>query len=287
MIFDPEDFDKKLQKYRTKTFRTSVFSRVRSIEDALDFVNERGFIFFWPIKGFVFPSLWAANAGDRVVPDNHDDPGHVTWDWKDKMLGQKKWYYGRVLKRKNTIISLETLPYFYALSPNYGEYESDYQTQYEQGLLTAESKAVYEALLTNGPMDTLMLRKFSHMTSQSSSSRFQRALDQLQMEFKILPVGVSEAGAWNYAFMYDVLPRHFEWIEEKAGIITEPEARAFLLKRYLISMGADDLSRIRSMFRWDEKTLQRTIHRVMDDSSIKISSIELDGKPALTLDDLL
>ncbi len=287
MIFDPEDFDKKLQKYRTKTFRTSVFSRVRSIEDALDFVNERGFIFFWPIKGFVFPSLWAANAGDRVVPDNHDDPGHVTWDWKDKMLGQKKWYYGRVLKRKNTIISLETLPYFYALSPNYGEYESDYQTQYEQGLLTAESKAVYEALLTNGPMDTLMLRRFSHMTSQSSSSRFQRALDQLQMEFKILPVGVSEAGAWNYAFMYDVLPRHFEWIEEKAGIITEPEARAFLLKRYLISMGADDLSRIRSMFRWDEKTLQRTIHRVMDDSSIKISSIELDGKPALTLDDLL
>ncbi len=287
MIFDPEDFDKKLQKYRTKTFRTSVFSRVRSIEDALDFVNERGFIFFWPIKGFVFPSLWAANAGDRVVPDNHDDPGHVTWDWKDKMLGQKKWYYGRVLKRKNTIISLETLPYFYALSPNYGEYESDYQTQYEQGLLTAESKAVYEALLTNGPMDTLMLRKFSHMTSQSSSSRFQRALDQLQMEFKILPVGVSEAGAWNYAFMYDVLPRHFEWIEEKAGIITEPEARAFLLKRYLISMGADDLSRIRSMFRWDDKTLQRTIHRVMEENSIKISSIELDGKPALTLDDLL
>lgn len=287
MTFDSDDFSKKLQKYRAKTFRTSVLSRVRSISEAIDFVNERGFVFFWPIKGVVFPSLWAANAGDRDVPDNHDDPGHVTWDWKDKMLGKKEWYYGRVLKRKNTIISLEALPYFYALSPNYGEYETDYLTQYEQGLLTAESKAVYEALLNNGPMDTLMLRKFARMTSQSSASRFQRALDQLQMEFKILPVGISEAGAWNYAFMYDVLPRHFEWIEEKAGAITEPESRAYLLKRYLVSMGADQISHVRSMFRWDEKTLQRTINRVLEEHLLPISPVTLDEKPALTLNDLL
>jgi hypothetical protein len=42
---------KKLNKYRAQTYRLSPFSRVSSPKAALDFVNARGFIYFWPIKG--------------------------------------------------------------------------------------------------------------------------------------------------------------------------------------------------------------------------------------------
>jgi len=116
-------------------------------QQAVDYVNERGFIFFWPVKGYVFPSLWTAVAGDRPVADEHDDPGNITWNWKDSLLDKKVWYYGRVLKRKNTIISLDAIKYFYALSPNYGEPEEDFADRYSQGLLPWEAKLIFDALV--------------------------------------------------------------------------------------------------------------------------------------------
>ena len=284
---DTESLKKRIAKYRQITFRTAPGQRVRTIDEAVQYVNERGFIFFWPIKGLEFPALWTAVAGDREVASGHDDPGHVTWGWKDDMLGKKRWYYGRILKRKNTIASLEAFPYFYALTPNYGEYEVDYLTQYEQGLLTAEAKAVYEALLFNGPLDTITLRKEARMTSESSANRFQRAIDQLQVEMKILPVGISEAGAWKYAFIYDIVPRHFPDIEARAGRITEPEARSWLLTRYLISLGAEEIGRIRSMFRWTEKEVLSAATRIHEGEQLQIIQADSEGKQILALAELV
>ena len=82
---------KKLNSYRAQTFRLPPARRVASPKAALDYVNARGFIYFWPIKGIEFPSLWTAVAGNRVVADKHDDPGHITWGWKDRALGKKIW----------------------------------------------------------------------------------------------------------------------------------------------------------------------------------------------------
>ena len=85
---------------------------LKTVEQAIGFVEERGFIFFWPIKGIEFPSLWTAVAGDRPVASEHDDPGHVTWGWKDQMLGKRQWYYAKMLRKKATLISLEVAAYF-------------------------------------------------------------------------------------------------------------------------------------------------------------------------------
>ncbi len=107
---------KRLQSYRKHAYRVG---KIKTKEQAIDFVNTRGFIYFWPISGVTLPSLWVAAAGDRPVADAHDDPGHVTWGWKDSLLGARKWYYAKVLRKKATIIALDVAPYFYALSENY------------------------------------------------------------------------------------------------------------------------------------------------------------------------
>ena len=70
---------KKLKSHRALTFRLPPSPRVASPKAAIDFVNTRGFVYFWPIKGIDLPNLWTAVAGDRVVADKHDDPGHITW----------------------------------------------------------------------------------------------------------------------------------------------------------------------------------------------------------------
>jgi DNA-binding HxlR family transcriptional regulator len=250
--------------YRARTFGTTSSTLTRTIDQAVAFVQERGFISFWPIKGVLLPSLWTAVAGDRPVADAHNDPGHVTWDWKDKMLGKRRWYYGRVLRKKNSFLSLDMLPNFYALSPNYGEPEEDYLIDYEAGLLTAASKALYEALLREGPLDTIALRKKAGLTNQSANGEFNRALDELQTSFRILPVGVTDAGAWHYAFLYDLVPRHFPTLIEQAHDITEAQARQTILAYYLRSVGAVPYKEIQRVFgyqptRWQPHVLERDL----------------------------
>ena len=213
----------RLLKYREKTFCYLPGNRLRTKQDAIDFVNSRGAVFFWPIKGIDFPSLWGGVAGDRSVPNNHDDPAHVTWGWKDDLLGKKVWYYAKILRQKSTIISLKMLPFFYALSPNYGSPEEDYMISYEEGVLSSEEKLVYEALLNNGALDTLKLRKAANLSSSENTSRFNRALLLLQRDFRILPVGIAESGAWHYAFIFDAVHRQFPELIDQAHGISESQ----------------------------------------------------------------
>ena len=249
---------KKLNKHRAKTYRLSPFSRVRSPGAARQYVNERGFIYFWPIKGIDLPSLWTAVAGNRVVADKHDDPGHITWGWKDNALSKKVWYYAKILRKKATMISLDVAPYFYALSENYGSPEEDYLLAYDEGRLSQAAKQVYEALLNEGAMHTIDLRNASKLTN-AKDSEFNKALEVLQSDFKILPVGVAKAGAWKYAFIYEIVSRHYPDLPEKARFISEAEARRKLVELYFESVGAAQERDVQKLFGWQSELTKRTI----------------------------
>jgi hypothetical protein len=248
-----------LASHRVQTFRLAPGPRLTGPASALDFVNERGFVYFWPIKGVDMPSLWVGVAGARPVADKHDDPGHVTWGWKDNALDKKIWYYGKVLRRKATIISLETLPYFYALSENYGNPEEDYLLAYEEGRLTQAAKQVYEALLQEGRLNTIDLRRVARLTSSGSTSEFNRALETLQADFKVLPVGVSDAGAWHYSHIYDLTTRHYPDLSERARPIGEGQARRKLLELYLRSVGAAQARDVERLFGWGSPVTGRVV----------------------------
>ena len=248
----------RLQAHRTRTFHTSAAARLTNPTQALTFVNERGFVYFWPIKGVDLPTLWVAAAGERLVPNEHDDPGMVTWGWKDDSLGKRIWYYGKILRRKATFISLEIAPYFYALSENYGTPEEDYLLEYQEGRLTQAAKQVYEALLDKGSLDTISLRKESRLLN-AKESVFNRALEDLQMDFKIMPIGIAEAGAWKYAFRYEITARHMTELPEKARLIGEAEARRKLVELYLTSVGAARPRDLVRLFGWAPELTQRSV----------------------------
>jgi len=245
--------------YRAQTFRTAAGRRIATKEAAIAFVNERGYVYFWPIKEVTLPSLWAAVAGDRPVPDEHDDPGHVTWGWKDEMLGARQWYYAKVLRKRATFISLDALPHFYALSENYGEPDKDYLLQYQEGRLTWEAKTIYETILNEGALDTVSLRKLARMTNKASDSPFNRALETLQADFKILPVGIAQAGAWKYAFVYECVHRHYPGLLDQARAIRQAEARQHLIEIYLRSVGAARVRDIVLLFGWPAKEIAQAV----------------------------
>jgi len=258
----------KLESYRAITYRLLPGQRLKSLADAAAFVADRGFVYFWPIKGHELPSLWTAVAGVRPVADAHDDPGHVTWGWKDDNLGRKIWYYGKILRKRATMIDLKVAPYFYALSENYGSPEDDILIQYHEGRLTQEAKAIFDILLENGPMDTVAIRLATRMTNKESNARFDRAIILLQSDFKILPVGISDSGGWRYAFIYDLVHRHYPDLLDIARTISEKEAYLKITALYFLSVGGAQLRDVTRLFQWSSSKAQQTIHRLTTDGHL-------------------
>jgi len=173
--------------------------RVRTEEEALQFIEAVGFCYLFGDRAVEIPTLWGAVTGSRrPLPRTHRDPDiGRTWAWKDSLPARGEIYYGKLLRGKPTLVSLQLLPYFYALSPNYGDVE-DYREQYEEGLLSVEAKNIYEVLLREGAMATSRLRQLAGLSGGGANARrFDRAIVELQMELKIVKVGISDANRWG------------------------------------------------------------------------------------------
>ncbi len=268
-----------IAEQRAYNYHRTPERRIQTVEEARAFVEEVGFCHFWPIKDVETPNLFHAIAGRvRPVPMEHDDPDiSKCWGWKDQSLGKKWWYYGKLLRRRATLVSLDLLPTLYACSENYGDLNG-YLEEYRAGMLTAEAKQIYEALLTHGPLDTIRLRREARMSAESAKSRFERALVELQVGLKVLPIGVARAGAWRYAFIYEIVQRHFPDLPEQARHIKRSEARRTLLLRYLDNVVAADrkmISKVFHVLKWTPTELDRTIATLLRED--KIREVQVKG----------
>lgn len=258
---------KALLAYRNHTYRVTPDLRLQTVHDALEFVNQRGFVTLWPIRGIEVPSLWAATAGARPVAAEHDDPGHITWGWKDQMLDQRQWYYAKLLRGKATFVSLEVLPNFYAVSLREADLD-DFRQAYRAGTLSREAHQIADALLEHGAMDSIALRRRAGLSSAENKSRFDRGLTELQKGLWILPIGVAEAGSWRYAFIYEFLDRWFPDLPSHAGFLRRERARATLINNYLQSVGAAEEIEIKKVFGWKPKLVRETLLLLQDENEV-------------------
>ncbi len=270
---------------REQIYHRTPERRLRTAEEARTFVEELGFCHLWPIKGVEMPNLFHAIAGRaRLVPRKHGDPDlSRSWRWKDEALGRRWWYYAKLLRRRATLVSLDLLPTFYAVSENFGEL-TDYLDEYRDGLLSAEAKDIYEALLEHGPLDTLRLRREARMTAGSAKSRFDRGLTELQVGLKVLPIGVAEAGAWNYAFIYELLPRHLPAVPEAARALSRSASQQALIQRYLDNVVAAERQMVRKafhVFRWSPREWKTAFETLLEVGSVREMSVAGEVKPQL------
>lgn len=258
---------------RAERYRRTAALRVQTEEEARAFVAEVGFCHFWPIQGVETPNLFEAIAGRaRAVPNAHNDPDlSKCWGWKDHALDKRWWYYGKLLRKRATMVSLDWLPAFYAASENYGDL-LDYLAEYDAGQLTAEAKQVYEALLEHGPLDTIRLRREAHLSAESAKSRFDRALTELQAGLKVVPIGVAEAGAWNYAFIYELFQRYYPDVPGVARDIRRSVAQQTLIRRYLGNVVAADRGMVRKVFhvmKWTPREFEEAIAALLAQGAVE------------------
>ncbi len=258
---------------RAARYRRRMDLRVTTKEQAQEFVNDVGFCFLFPIQNVEMPSLWDAIAGrvKKTSPKHRGYEIERTWGWKDESLGQRWWYYGKLLRAKSTLVSLDFLHNFYALSENFGDYEHDYLDEYREGNQSVEAKNIYEVLLEQGAMHTIRLSKEARMASEGKRrARFDRALTELQVGLKVLPIGVAQAGAWRYAFIYEILPRYYPHVAERARRITREQARRNVAAQYLHNVIASTPKDIARVFGWP-----------LADTRTTLEALEADGRVAV------
>ncbi len=253
-----------LQSYRDRRYRCTPAGRVTSEAEARAFVDDVGFCFLFGAHGYEMPTLWGAITGaHRDIPEHHDDDDlGRTWSWKDTLPARGEVYYGKLIHQTATLVSLELVPVFYALSPNYGDID-DYLEEYAEGRMTVEAKNVYEALLREGALATSRLRQVAGLAGSGPVARaFDAAIQELQAAMKIVKVGISDANRWGYAYVFDLFLRRFPDVPERARSLSTDAAMETLLLRYLRNVWAAPEAKAQRLFRWDAWEWGRLMERL-------------------------
>jgi hypothetical protein len=236
---------------RERRYRRTPALQCRNADDIRDFVNDVGICLLFPIQKIEMPNIYHAVAGyAKEMTAQHNDPSiSLTWNTKDQSLDKRWWYYGKFIRNKATLISLELLPHFYALSENYGG-DEDYLQEYKEGKLSTDARAIYESLLRGGAMHAVQLKRASGFYGEEKKGRFDRALTELQVGLKVLPVGIADAGAWHYAFVYELVHRWFNNIPAKAQQISRSTAMRTIIERHLNNVIECTPQEISRLFGW-------------------------------------
>jgi len=267
-----------LQAARADRYRQRPHLQVHTEEEALGFLNDVGLCSLFSAKGIELPSLWGALCGeDRPLPRHHDSRElGLAWQWKDTLPIAGHVLYGKFLRKRPAFISLDLAPHFYALSPNYGELDEDYLQDYLDGQLSVESKQVYESLLELGALPTSRLRREAGLSGKTNAARFDRALAELQMDFRIVKVAISDANRWGYCYVYDLLPRRFPEMVEASRSIKGQVARETILLRYLRTVIAATLQQVSRVLGWTKPDVECLTAQLADSNRLYVS-VQIEG----------
>ncbi len=203
------------------------------------------------------------------------------WDWKEALPSEKRVFYGRILARKPTFISLAFLPHFFALTGNVGE-PDDYSRLYEAGRLSALAKRVYETVAAGGPLTTRQIRAAVEPDRRGSSARLLRALAELQNLFLLARIGEVGDNPGNYAFVWDLLVRWLPDVPGRAAGISHRAAAAAVLAQYVRITGAPRPEDAAALFGWPPSVLAAAVNDLRGESVLDLARGP-DGEDRLVL----
>jgi hypothetical protein len=86
---------------------------------------------------------------------------------------------------------------------------------------------------------------------------------------------VTQAGAWHYAFAYDIVARHYPELPELARLIGERQAQGTLVELYFHSVGATTVGDVAKLFGWRAAVVQRTVDALVQ-AGIVIDHVHIE-----------
>jgi hypothetical protein len=246
--------DHALERHRERIVKSH---RVRNAAQLISFVNEVGFCFaFTSAEGLPIPACF-----DHLSTNDVDRKWGWMWGWKDELAEEKKVYYGPVLARKPTFVSMRFLSTLYATQGRAGEAD-DHLEDVRSGRLSEIARRIIEHVSHKGESQSRRMRADLGITSKEGRRDYDRALDDVQRLMYVARVKAVGEGREDYNYTYDLFVRRYPEVVRSAEPIASADARAKVLERALDLAGALNERQIGRLFDWEPEPLGRTIERL-------------------------
>ena len=266
-----------IEAWRDRTHRRLPRLAVKSKDKALDFINSVGYCFAFKSENSELPCLWHAACGmrDPIVPrhTHHDPYLSFVWEMKDILPSEQRIYYGKLLKGRPTMISLEYLPYFYVLSGRTGA-KDEYLRIFLRGNLTGTARDIMEALADSSPQVTKGLKIATGNLTKGQRATFDKAIAELQTKMFIVKVGEQHD---PFTFVWAPLRDWFPGQMRKARTMTQEHARLKILERYFQNQLIGSVDSIYRLFRWDKQAIYRALGQLVQRGFIR-SDVLIESK---------
>lgn len=172
------------------------------------------------------------------------------WEWKDELPEAGRLYYGKLLRRKPTFVSMEFLPIFYATFGRAGE-EDEYLEDVRAGRVNDIGRRIYEALQERGETQTKRLRAALGITSVEGRREYAKAMEDLQRLMYVTRVRAVGEGREDYNYTYDLFTRRYPASVRAAGASSSRSAMRAVLRRAIEMAGAVEERHVARTFEWE------------------------------------
>src|SRR5467141_271553 len=247
--------DDVLDAHRAKVNRVH---RVRNAEGLVTMVDAFGFCFAFTLR-----------AGDAPIPacfdhlstNSQDRKWGWMWGWKDELPEEKRLYYGKLLVRKPTFVSMKMLPRFYATFGRAGEAD-DHLDDVRAGRLSDIARRVIDHLAQRGETQTKRMRADLGITSPEGKADYAKAVEELQRLMYVARVKAVGEGREDYNYTYDLFVRRYPEIVRTAERYTSAEAMTALLARLVDLAGGVTERQVAKLFDWSDERVTHLCARL-------------------------
>jgi len=247
--------DDALEAHRAKVNRVH---RVRNKDQLVTMVDAFGFCFAFTLRTGDAP---IPACFDHLSTNSDDRKWGWMWGWKDELPEEKRLYYGKLLVRKPTFVSMKMLPTFYATFGRAGEAD-DHLEDVRAGRLSDIARRVIDYLSQRGETQTKRMRADLGITSQEGKVDYAKAIEELQRLMYVARVKAVGEGREDYNYTYDLFVRRYPETVKSAERIASNDAMAALLRRLLELAGGVTTKQVKRLFEWDDEQTDRTIARL-------------------------
>src|SRR5437867_11163903 len=249
------ELDRVLETHRAKVNRVH---RVRNAEGLVTMVDAFGFCFAFTLRTGDAP---IPACFDHLSTNSEDRKWGWMWGWKDELPEEKRLYYGKLLVRKPTFVSMKMLPTFYATFGRAGEAD-DHLDDVRAGRLSEIARRVIDFLAQNGETQTKRMRSALGISSQEGKLQYAKAIEELQRLMYVARVKAVGEGREDYNYTYDLFVRRYPETVQTAERYTSAEAMAALLSRLVDLAGGVTERQVAKLFDWSDERVTHLCARL-------------------------
>ncbi|MDO8506858.1 MAG: crosslink repair DNA glycosylase YcaQ family protein [Candidatus Limnocylindria bacterium] len=240
-----------LEAHRAKLERAY---RVRNAAQLVEMVDALGFCFaFTGQSAYPVPACF-----DHLSTNDDGKKWEWMWPWKDELAEAKKLYYGKLLVKKPTFVSMKMLPVFYATFGRAGEAD-DHLEDVRAGRLTDLARRIVEYLAHRGETQKKRMRADLGIESKEGRGDLERAIEELQRLMYVARVKAVGERSDDYNYTYDLFVRRYPETVKAAERLSSADATPMLLQRLLELAGGVTEKQVSRLFDWESDRTARAV----------------------------